>query len=263
MPRVEKIEQPVYVPNYVNKEVPTVVAQKLQPVIRQVSKVRKVSCKVTEPKIITVDVFIPKPVASSLGVGGKIAETHKTVDVPGQSSCVVACVVVCVAIPVVVTAAQYNALIKRLNISLDPSHVETLFVKEGAGVPILPAGERVETVEPVSGDWAGNHEMGKIHCSNATSVPGIHVHETLGVSRSFHGAPRGFNDLLSTQEESTDPTMSQTRRHHHRHRHHRRRRTSSTEASSPDDHHHNHRHQHRHHKHRYSSRRPEDKALKH
>lgn len=84
MPRIERHEQPVYVPRYVDKEVPAVVAQKLQPVLRQVSKINDVHCTVTQPKVVTVDVFIPKPVASTLNVGGMTGETHRTVDIPGK-----------------------------------------------------------------------------------------------------------------------------------------------------------------------------------
>lgn len=60
------------------------VAQKLRPVIRQVSKVRQIPCTITEPKVVTVDVFIPKPVVATLGVGTKVGESHKTVDIPGK-----------------------------------------------------------------------------------------------------------------------------------------------------------------------------------
>lgn len=175
VPRIERHEQPVYVPRYVDKEVPAVVAQKLQPVLRQVSKINDVHCTVTQPKVVTVDVFIPKPVASTLNVGGMTGETHRTVDIP---------------------AAQFNALTRRLNISLDASHIEQLYVKEGAGVPILPAGERVETVEPVSTQWSANHQVGKIHCCNATEVPKLYISETLGLCKKSHQY-RGLDETVS------------------------------------------------------------------
>lgn len=130
---------------------------------------------------------------------------------------------------------------------MDESHIASLFVKEGAGVPILPAGERVETVEPVSNEWAATHNVGKVHCSTGTEIPYIEIRETLGLDNndaiSFSN-PEEYSftpeDVLSTLPTTSDHRQPNHHRHHRHHRHYRRYITEPTESMSTEVKHHHH-----------------------
>lgn len=194
VPVVKQIENPIYVPHYSDREVPTVVAQKLQPVIHASKQSRRVDCQITEPKIITVDVFIPKPVQSVFVPTGRSKESHTTVDIP---------------------PAQYNALVRRLNENVDQTHIAALLTREGAGVPILPAGERVETVEPVVHEWARTHQPGRIRVAAAPGVmvpppDAVHLAQP-APAENKHFAARGVARCASGQAASSYNSASEQR----------------------------------------------------
>lgn len=218
VPKVNYIEQKVYVPRYIDKEVPTIVAQKLEPVIHEVNETYDVPCTITEPNVITVDVYIPKPVQSRLRFLGKGQEVHTPVSIP---------------------PAQFNSLTKRLNQQLEDQHLHPLFVREGAGVPLLPAGERVETVEPVSTDWAATHNRGKLGVSGGDTLPAVNIQETLGLPRHRQ---RHVTEL-ETESDTYDEleTRSTTGSDDTSLHHHVRRRGIKSRAVRPN----NKRHEHR------------------
>lgn len=193
--KINYVEQKIAVPRYIDKEVPTVVAQKIEPIVHQTDETYDVACKVTEPRVITVDVFIPKPVQSHLRLIGTTNTCHEPVSVP---------------------VPQFNALTKRLNQNLEDKHLQPLLVREDTGaVPLLPAGERVETVEPVTTDWSTNYQPGQIRIRPGTNVtmPSVNIQGTVGLPEPPRNpfVPEEEDTESATTTETPPPRRSRTR----------------------------------------------------
>jgi len=112
VPKEILIDTHVVVPRYIDEVVPTVIAQRLEPIIRESTEEDgifvDVKCRVVTFKPIQVDVYVPLPVQRELIAKCKY-EQHRELN------------------PSVVPAEQYNALIKSLNADTPLEHVLPLF----------------------------------------------------------------------------------------------------------------------------------------
>jgi len=142
VPKPYLVENKVVVPRYFDQEVPTVVAQRLQPIITE-SQTDFVDCELKEycPRLIPVDVYIPRPVARNLIAANKYEE-HRVVDVP---------------------AAQYNALVKNLNVHISEKDNHSLLIKMSDGTIPMLHGLGSSIVPPVSTEWEKHHHKGQSH----------------------------------------------------------------------------------------------------
>lgn len=129
------IDRKVHVPNYVNKQVPLIVAQTHHPKISETGReVIQVEVRKLNPKFIPVDVFIPKPVILPLIAKGR-RDFHRLVDVP---------------------AAQHNSMIKKLNAHmlscLEGQHaLEELYIRDPISdtTSFLPEDEAIPLIHPM------------------------------------------------------------------------------------------------------------------
>ncbi|KAH0475919.1 MAG: hypothetical protein KVP17_001769 [Porospora cf. gigantea B] len=157
VPKPYLVEQKVIVPRYVDREVPTVVAQKLIPIVSEsATDFIDVELREYNPRLVPVDLFVPRPVNRSLIASGK-KDTHKVVDVP---------------------PAQFNALVKQINPSIrDDKALEDLLVRVNGQYPVGMAGD---IVTPLGEEWREGHVEGTLHYSHdaptgppVTQHPGI------------------------------------------------------------------------------------------
>eukprot|EP00914_Ancora_sagittata_P013728 GHVO01026984.1.p1 GENE.GHVO01026984.1~~GHVO01026984.1.p1 ORF type:complete len:297 (+),score=60.94 GHVO01026984.1:48-893(+) len=132
VPKLTLVENKVVVPRYVDKEIPTVVAQRLLPIISESNEeFIDVQLKQYEPFMVPVDVYIPRAVERSLIATSK-KDTHNVVSVP---------------------PAQYNSLTRSLNSGLSDRDLEGIFIKAVDGsVPVL-TGIGTHIVAPLSDEW--------------------------------------------------------------------------------------------------------------
>eukprot|EP00915_Cephaloidophora_sp_WS-2016_P006481 GHVH01008759.1.p1 GENE.GHVH01008759.1~~GHVH01008759.1.p1 ORF type:complete len:326 (+),score=48.30 GHVH01008759.1:135-1112(+) len=112
VPKRILVDTHVVVPRYVDEVVPTVIAQRLEPIIREATEEDgvfvDVKCRVVTFKPVQVDVFVPLPVNRALVAKAKY-EQHRELN------------------PAVVPAEQYNALVKSLNADSALEHILPLF----------------------------------------------------------------------------------------------------------------------------------------
>lgn len=142
VPKPYLVENKVVVPRYLDKEVPTVVAQRLHPIITESdTDFVDVELKEYNPQLIPVDVYIPRPVTRSLIAANKYEE-HRVVDVP---------------------IAQYNALVKNLNTHLSDKDADAVYVRLSDGTIPMLHGLGSSIVPPTSNEWEKYHTKGQCH----------------------------------------------------------------------------------------------------
>lgn len=98
VPQPYRVENHVPVANYIKEEYPVVVAQSLHPRIVKGKEVLAVEVEEFVPRVVEVEVQVPKLFDLPIRSRGVIDEWHRKVDVP---------------------SAQYNSMIKWLNPHLD------------------------------------------------------------------------------------------------------------------------------------------------
>eukprot|EP01071_Lankesteria_metandrocarpae_P013994 Lankesteria_metandrocarpae@DN791_c0_g1_i1.p1 len=149
IPKPYLVENQIIVPRYIDTEVPTVVAQKVQPVVSEsATEQMEVDLKQYCPYLVPVDLYIPRPVQRNLVPAGK-QEEHRVVDVP---------------------PAQFNSLVKNLNPHVSPDENEGLFRKTPDGsVPMLH-GLGGAIVPPVTEDWQKSMNAPSRGLSRTTST---------------------------------------------------------------------------------------------
>lgn len=126
-----EVEQRVAARTYTNEEKPTVVAQRLRPIIHECENGHDVDTKTYEPVLYAVDVFVPKPVQGGIKIRGRGPTSHKVVAVPPP---------------------QYNSLLKKMNAELPPDAISELLVRGPSNdVPFLPVTELCEIVPLANG----------------------------------------------------------------------------------------------------------------
>jgi len=112
IPKEVLIDTHVVVPRYIDEVVPTVIAQRLEPIIRESTEEDgifiDVKCRVVTFKPVQVDVYVPLPVKRELVAKCKY-EQHRELN------------------PSLVPAEQYNSLVKSLNADTPLEHVLPLF----------------------------------------------------------------------------------------------------------------------------------------
>lgn len=134
---VQKIpmKREIHVPKYEDKSVPVIVSQTHRPRISETGReVIRVEVRQFNPKVIPIDVFIPKPILRPL-VAKERRDFHRIVSVP---------------------AAQQNSMVKRLNAHLltnveDRQAVEELYVRDLnlKAYPFLPDNQKIQFIHPV------------------------------------------------------------------------------------------------------------------
>eukprot|EP01071_Lankesteria_metandrocarpae_P008335 Lankesteria_metandrocarpae@DN4939_c0_g1_i3.p1 len=142
VPKPYTVENKVVVPRFIDREVATVVAQRLHPVISE-SETVFVDCELKEyfPQLIPVDVYIPKPVGRNLIAAHKYEE-HRVVDVP---------------------PAQFNALVKSLNVHMSEADSQAMYVKLSDGTIPMLHGAGSSIIPPLSSEWEKHHRKGQMH----------------------------------------------------------------------------------------------------
>lgn len=133
IPKPYVVENKIPVARFVDREVPTIVAQTVKPVITQADEKVDVDIFEYEPKVIVVDVHVAKPFTSTLVSRGVLGEEHRHVTVP---------------------AAQYNSLLKHMNGHLAGKADSLPFIKDhtgaisfidgsfgSVGVPLMPGAQ--------------------------------------------------------------------------------------------------------------------------
>lgn len=135
VPRPEIIEQKVKVDRFVDSKKPAVVAQTFKPVIRDgLDVVEEVECLKLEPKLIPVDVYVPKLKRSMLIAVGPTKEQQKEIDVP---------------------LAHYNSLVLKMNPMYANNYEKLPLVKADQGsFPLLPSDQRITVVNPTNQEIA-------------------------------------------------------------------------------------------------------------
>jgi len=129
VPRIYQVENKIVVPTYRKKEVPTVVSQKLIPTIYESeTDILEVTVNEYVPKMVPVDVFVPKPISRQL-VAESITESHNLVDV---------------------TASQWNALVFNANPHIrDEADLKDVTITKDDVVPTLQ-GPGTQIVPPTT-----------------------------------------------------------------------------------------------------------------
>eukprot|EP01054_Gregarina_sp_Poly1_P005708 Gregarina_sp_Poly_1__5707@NODE_2_length_28028_cov_167_134223_g1_i0_p1_GENE_NODE_2_length_28028_cov_167_134223_g1_i0NODE_2_length_28028_cov_167_134223_g1_i0_p1_ORF_typecomplete_len1363_score209_40IMCp/PF12314_8/1_2e12IMCp/PF12314_8/7_1e03FecR/PF04773_13/9e02FecR/PF04773_13/42FecR/PF04773_13/1_8e04FecR/PF04773_13/1_8e04FecR/PF04773_13/2_8e02_NODE_2_length_28028_cov_167_134223_g1_i038157903 len=135
VPRPEIIEQKVKVDRFVDKKKAAVVSQTFKPVIRDgLDVIEEVECLKLEPKLIPVDVYVPKLKRSMLIAVGPTKEQQKEIDVP---------------------LAHYNSLVLKMNPMYANNYEKLPLVKADQGsFPLLPSDQRVTVVNPTNQEIA-------------------------------------------------------------------------------------------------------------
>lgn len=170
VPKPYLVENKVVVPRYTNKEVPTVVAQRLIPVISESeTDFVDVDLKEYNPYLVPVDVYVPRPVARQLIAASKIEE-HHVVDVP---------------------VGQFNSLLKQLNTHVQESEFQELLVKDHRGaIPIIPLTSGSIIVSPVNDEWEVEHAKGTLHYSHNAPLGNIGVGSSAAVTSYATTTPK-------------------------------------------------------------------------
>eukprot|EP01071_Lankesteria_metandrocarpae_P007818 Lankesteria_metandrocarpae@DN4792_c0_g1_i1.p1 len=141
VPQMVDVPKPYIVPQPVPKAVPvtreveTLVAQTLRPVlVCDESESIEVGVRQYIPKVVCVDVYIPKPIDTPLKPLGKLRDSHRIVDVP---------------------TPQYNSLVQHLNPHLShPNQLkgagETMQLRHAmdGSFPVLLPHEKVSVISP-------------------------------------------------------------------------------------------------------------------
>ncbi|KAH0476022.1 MAG: uncharacterized protein KVP18_004995 [Porospora cf. gigantea A] len=204
VPKPYLVEQKVIVPRYVDREVPTVVAQKLIPIVSE-SETDFIDVELREynPRLVPVDLFVPRPVNRSLIASGK-KDTHKVVDVP---------------------PAQFNALVKQINPSIrDDKALEDLLVRVNGQYPVGMAGD---IVTPLGEEWREGHVEGTLHYSHdaptgppathqsgITTSPAAHAKQYSAYSHSKYGSTTVSGGFAGSPQIFTGSPQYQTSSHY-------------------------------------------------
>lgn len=104
VPKPYTVENEVPFARYVDNEVPMVVAQTIKPIITESNESVEIDVFEYEPQVVVIDVHVPKPVPSQLVASGMVEEIHRLVTVP---------------------AAQYNSMLKMLNVHIPEADQRT------------------------------------------------------------------------------------------------------------------------------------------
>jgi len=144
IPKPYIIENKIMVPKYMDQEVPTVVAQRLHPVISESdSEFLDVEMREYNPYLVAVDVYVPRPVQRQLTAQSR-TETHHVVDVP---------------------VAQFNALLKAANPGLADADLEGKLMTVNGMAPVAVGLGCQHLVQPASDEWKCEHVAGQSHIS--------------------------------------------------------------------------------------------------